>query len=231
MGNEEEKQVPKQKLFPVVEIRHESALRCVHFPPNGTTIIVGGVDPTEGGSPATTIFSLRLYDFDINQALRKRSTRLHSSTDAQSVLTNVRTLVSRALLYNDGGFDVSPDGTKLCACAEYWLPNNVTCATDLFPKDDYYIPNDDSNEDDVHDEDLQNMDCNNSDKELQDDVNSDDIIHSNSSMQPSIDSSTTTTDTGSLHAVVPNASSDLSNTTTQSTTDTNNTNAATTTPF
>merc|ERR1712232_412848 len=69
------------------------------------------------------------------------------------------------------------------------------------------------------------------DKELQDDVNSDDIIHSNASMQPSIDSSITTTDTGSLHAVVPNASSDLSNTTTQSTTDTNNANAATTTPF
>jgi hypothetical protein len=36
-----------------------------------------------------------------------------------------RTFVPRALLYNDGGFDVSPDGKKLCVCAEYWLPDGV----------------------------------------------------------------------------------------------------------
>lgn len=37
----------------------------------------------------------------------------------------------RALLYNDGGFDVSPDGKTLCACAEYWLPDGVDNAMEL----------------------------------------------------------------------------------------------------
>ena len=42
-----------------------------------------------------------------------------------------RTVVPRALLYNDGGFDVSPDGKVLCACAEYWLPDGVNNAIEL----------------------------------------------------------------------------------------------------
>jgi hypothetical protein len=42
-----------------------------------------------------------------------------------------RTFVPRALLYNDGGFDVSPDGKTLCACAEYWLPDGVDNAMEL----------------------------------------------------------------------------------------------------
>jgi hypothetical protein len=40
-------------------------------------------------------------------------------------------VVPRALLYNDGGFDVSADGKTLCACAEYWLPDGVNNAMDL----------------------------------------------------------------------------------------------------
>ena len=45
----------------------------------------------------------------------------------------------RALLYNDGGFDVSPDGKTLCACAEYWLPDGVDNAMALLNReqDDY----------------------------------------------------------------------------------------------
>ncbi len=31
----------------VTEIRYEHALRCVHFPPNGTTIMIGGVNPSD----------------------------------------------------------------------------------------------------------------------------------------------------------------------------------------
>jgi hypothetical protein len=45
-----------------------------------------------------------------------------------------RTFVPRALLYNDGGFDLSPDGKTLCACAEYWLPDGVDNAMDLLRK-------------------------------------------------------------------------------------------------
>lgn len=56
-------------------------------------------------------------------------------------LLQPRNFVPRALLYNDGGFDVSPDGKTLCACAEYWLPEGVDNATDLLhppERDDYY---------------------------------------------------------------------------------------------
>ena len=34
-------------------------------------------------------------------------------------------------MYNDGGFDVSPDGKVLCACVEYWLPDGVDNAMEL----------------------------------------------------------------------------------------------------
>lgn len=46
-----------------------------------------------------------------------------------------RTVVPRALLYNDGGFDVSPDGKTLCACAEYWLPDGVDNAMELLNRE------------------------------------------------------------------------------------------------
>mmetsp|Transcript_12261 Transcript_12261/g.20315 ORF Transcript_12261/g.20315 Transcript_12261/m.20315 type:complete len:397 (-) Transcript_12261:302-1492(-) len=63
---------------------------------------------------------------------------LHSHT--HSYAFQPRTVVPRALLYNDGGFDVSPDGKTLCACAEYWLPDGVNNAMELLNKeqDDYY---------------------------------------------------------------------------------------------
>jgi activator-of-BECN1-regulated-autophagy protein 1 len=54
--------------------------------------------------------------------------------------------VPRALLYNDGGFDVSPDGNKICACAEYWLPDGVDNAMDLLETE---IDDDDNDDDDM----------------------------------------------------------------------------------
>ncbi|KAL3932203.1 MAG: hypothetical protein SGARI_004027, partial [Bacillariaceae sp.] len=62
-----------------------------------------------------------------------------------------RTFVPRALLYNDGGFDVSPDGKTLCACAEYWLPDGVENATQLMHQN-YYL-DDDSSDSESDDED------------------------------------------------------------------------------
>ena len=61
-----------------------------------------------------------------------------------SFYSKPHTFVNRALLYNDGGFDVSPCGRFLCACAEYWLPHGVECITDLVPLDD--CDNEDSDE-------------------------------------------------------------------------------------
>ena len=52
-----------------------------------------------------------------------------------TALRQPRVVVPRALLYNDGGFDVSPDGKTLCACAEYWLPDGVNSAMELLDRE------------------------------------------------------------------------------------------------
>lgn len=53
-------------------------LRCVHFPPNGNTLIIGGVNPMQedsrrwqqnGGGNGGMSFYLRLWDFDMTKAL------------------------------------------------------------------------------------------------------------------------------------------------------------------
>jgi len=61
-----------------------------------------------------------------------------------------RTFVPRALLYNDGGFDVSPDGTMLCCCAEYWLPDGVDSAMELLQREE--LPDESSDEDELRTE-------------------------------------------------------------------------------
>jgi len=134
------------------EMRYEHNLRCVHFPPSGTTIIVGGANPPLPPAPAPdgagtrggdASYSLKLFDFDLEAALNphlylgEQQQRLNL-TDATVVdrlpffrretLSNPRTFLHRALLYNDGGFDVSPDGKMLCGCAEIFLPHGVKSA-------------------------------------------------------------------------------------------------------
>jgi activating molecule in BECN1-regulated autophagy protein 1 len=54
----------------LTELDQRHMLRCVHFPPNGTTLILGGVNPVtdDPRRPAMT-FYLRLWDFDITQVL------------------------------------------------------------------------------------------------------------------------------------------------------------------
>mmetsp|Transcript_20565 Transcript_20565/g.51145 ORF Transcript_20565/g.51145 Transcript_20565/m.51145 type:complete len:1114 (-) Transcript_20565:4-3345(-) len=76
-----------------------------------------------------------------SQAAAAAAAALGTTTRRRRAISNPRCFVPRALLYNDGGFDVSPDGKTLCACAEYWLPEGVNNATDLLhppEKDDYY---------------------------------------------------------------------------------------------
>jgi len=75
------------------EMRHEQTLRCVHFPPEGKTIIVGGVNPTREGGIDGMIFSLTLWDFDI----RAVSTRRINSREVprSEPLTNVSILSSQ----------------------------------------------------------------------------------------------------------------------------------------
>ena len=91
-------------------IKYESILRCVHFPPNGKTIILGGNNRGE------TCYELRLWDFDLDVALNP-----NQYVGQQRAISNTRTVLTEALLYNDGGFDISPDGKTLCGCARIVL--------------------------------------------------------------------------------------------------------------
>ena len=129
----------------ITQIRYEHNLRCVHFAPGGDTIILGGVNPVNS-TPTTsgdTNYSLRLWDFDLEVALNPQkylgqegeivSTQGHGIS-RRDALTNFRTFISRALLYNDGGFDISPDGKMLCGCAEILLPPGVDSAMELIEK-------------------------------------------------------------------------------------------------
>jgi WD40 repeat protein len=57
-----------------IDFRHASALRCVHFPPCGKAIIVGGVNPQSANEGLNdprraTSFYLRLWDFSLDAVL------------------------------------------------------------------------------------------------------------------------------------------------------------------
>ena len=51
--------------------------------------------------------------------------------------TKPRTFVPRALLYNDGGFDLDFSGNVLCVCAELFLPDGVNNAMELLHKEQW----------------------------------------------------------------------------------------------
>ena len=73
----------------LTEVEQRHMLRCVHFPPNGNTIIVGGVNPpsanennggrrSRGGiSGGGMSFYLRLWNFDLRAAMRPGELQQH----------------------------------------------------------------------------------------------------------------------------------------------------------
>jgi activator-of-BECN1-regulated-autophagy protein 1 len=68
----------------LTEVEQRHMLRCVHFPPNGNTVIVGGVNPNNtdhakrprrgGISGGGMSFYLRLWDFELETALKPGET-------------------------------------------------------------------------------------------------------------------------------------------------------------
>ena len=92
---------PNRGMLTEVEQRH--MLRCVHFPPGGNTIIVGGVNPTpedprrtgrSGVSGGGMSFYLRLWDFDVDAALRPFGDNSGSSGPSSSSLGVRRRAIS-----------------------------------------------------------------------------------------------------------------------------------------
>ena len=154
-----------------VEWRHPEALRCVHFTPDGASIIIGGVNPPQANgndessreSQQTTTFSLKLWDFHVEKVLPHNGL---ATLDMERGTLNARMFVSRALLYNDGGFDVSPCGRYLVCCADIWLPFGMDCAMELYSMEEqlqnsiHDLPDDE--DDDAQDE--ENMDLDSEDR-------------------------------------------------------------------
>jgi activator-of-BECN1-regulated-autophagy protein 1 len=68
-----QQQIPQQRRGALTEIDQRHMLRCVHFPPDGKSVIVGGVNqPVDRTSrrPSQMSFYLRLFDFDLDVARR-----------------------------------------------------------------------------------------------------------------------------------------------------------------
>jgi activating molecule in BECN1-regulated autophagy protein 1 len=79
--NKDQSPAPHNRSNVLTEIDLRHMLRCVHFPPDGQTIIVGGVNPTTTEDPRRRIrgggvssggmsFYLRLWNFDTHMALQ-----------------------------------------------------------------------------------------------------------------------------------------------------------------
>jgi len=88
---------PAQRTY-VTEMDQRHMLRCVHFPPGGKTIIIGGVNPmtddtrrrgrSAGGGMS---FYLRLWDFDLERALHPQPTSsAPNQLFARRPISNVR---------------------------------------------------------------------------------------------------------------------------------------------
>lgn len=80
-SEQQQQQQPRPSRGILTEVEQRHMLRCVHFPPGGTTIIVGGVNQTpdpasargsgrRNNNPNGMSFYLRLFDFDLDVALR-----------------------------------------------------------------------------------------------------------------------------------------------------------------
>lgn len=106
----------REQPDPIREWEHDGMLHCVHFPPSGDSIIIGA-ENKEGRSTANNrkTFKLLLYHFKYEVAVVPKKSRREMNTFA---MINPIVILDRALLYSDGGMDVSKCGEYLCACAE-----------------------------------------------------------------------------------------------------------------
>jgi len=110
---------------PVKVLVRRRNVRCVSFTPCGTQLITGEATPNECPSSihhinkrAEVTVQLLAWNFDTNCAKQWLLERL-SYDEPRIRLSDVRSLqgaaVPSAVLYSDGGFDISPCGRFLCA--------------------------------------------------------------------------------------------------------------------
>lgn len=103
----------------LTEVDQRHMLRCVHFPPEGNSIIIGGVNPTTddprrrnrggiGGGGMS--FYLRLWDFDIGAALQIFDDNTASMGARRRAISNVSFL------------DISCSSNRPSASCSYFVP-------------------------------------------------------------------------------------------------------------
>lgn len=98
--NQQQRPQPRQVRALLTEVEQRHMLRCVHFPPNGTTLIVGGVNPSSshqqssnnrgGISGGGMSFYLRMWDFDLDASAGRVSSSSRSHhTKPRRAISNV----------------------------------------------------------------------------------------------------------------------------------------------
>jgi len=159
-NNSQDNPTPNASNNKFLPFNFKYTLRCVIFPPHGNTILVGVANPTNTNTQGLDVvdrhrrqdkkgssYSLCMLDFDIQDAYsRLASKNPTASLGSMTVLKNVRIIIPRVLLYNDGGLDVSYDGKTVCACAEYLLPYGTECVMDM-PENRKHDDSDDEDDD------------------------------------------------------------------------------------
>ncbi|DBA02410.1 TPA: hypothetical protein N0F65_007229 [Lagenidium giganteum] len=109
-----------QHSCPRIAMFSYQTLRSVTFLPDPTKIMVGEaneryVRPQGQNSPSDLTVTLTLWDFDPSWALSAEPLLI------KKAMHNSRVVLSHALIYNDGGFDVSKCGRYLAICADFSL--------------------------------------------------------------------------------------------------------------
>ncbi|OQR97307.1 hypothetical protein THRCLA_07020 [Thraustotheca clavata] len=108
-----------QHSLPRIAMFSYQTLRSVSFLPDANKLLIGEANEKYGGrpigaAPADLTVTLTLWDYDPmwSTSVEPMATR---------AMYNPRVLLSHALLYNDGGFDISKCGQYLAVCTDYSL--------------------------------------------------------------------------------------------------------------
>ncbi|KAI9922685.1 hypothetical protein PsorP6_002563 [Peronosclerospora sorghi] len=109
-----------QHTCPRIAMFSYQTLRSVTFLPDPTKIMVGEaneryVRPQGQAPPSDLTVTLTMWDFDQSWALSPEPLL------TKKAMNNSRVILSHALIYNDGGFDISRCGRYLAICADFSL--------------------------------------------------------------------------------------------------------------
>ncbi|KAG2765149.1 hypothetical protein PC129_g6005 [Phytophthora cactorum] len=109
-----------QHTSPRIAMFSYQTLRSVTFLPDPSKIMVGEaneryVRPQGQAPPSDLTVTLTMWDFDPSWALSPEPLL------TKKAMNNSRVILSHALIYNDGGFDISRCGRYLAICADFSL--------------------------------------------------------------------------------------------------------------